>query len=167
MGYNTTIMKQKKSLIFSLFILSFLLAASSVQADVFNDVHSSANGSDATSNVSITNDVNTDNQSSSRIDSQTHTDIYINTNGQVKEYHSDKPGSVSIQSDDGTSKVTVDNGDSAQSTKEGNLKTEKMKNATDDAHMKEKTKETQSNEFIKFIQKQIQKIKDFFQNLQF
>jgi hypothetical protein len=162
-------MKQKKQLVFSLFIVSFLLATNTVKANttnVTNDVHSSANGSDATSNVSITNDVNTGNQSSSS-DTQTHTDIYMNTNGQVKEYHSDQPGSVSIQSDDGTSKVTIDNGDNTQSTKEGNLKTNKKKGATDDAHIKEKTKEAQSNSFTVFIQKQIQKIKDFFKNLKF
>jgi len=163
-------MKQKKQLIFSLFILSFLLTASSTYAastNVINDVHSSANGSDATSNVSITNDVNTGNQNSSNTDTQSRTDIYINTNGQVKEYHSDQPGSVSIQSDDGTSKVTIDNGDNTQSTKESNLKTDKKKGATDDAHIKEKTKEAQSNSFTAFIQKQIQKIKDFFKNLKF
>lgn len=74
----------------------------------------------ATSNVSITN--NSDSSSnnvnvynkvgtsqSTDNSSQTNTHIRIEQNGKVQEYNSDKPGDVVVQSEDGNSRVEVNN----------------------------------------------------------
>jgi hypothetical protein len=59
----------------------------------------------SSSNVSITNTVNSTNSTSSTSNTQTH--IRIESNGQVKTYDSDQPGSVNIQTDDGKAQVHI------------------------------------------------------------
>lgn len=68
----------------------------------------SNNGSGSTSNVEIHNSVNT--SSSSTSNSSNHTSVRIETNGKVKTYESDSGGSVHMESDDGSSKVDINNG---------------------------------------------------------
>lgn len=87
---------------------------------VINDVNSTSDGGNASSHVSIHNSVNTSSTTQSTVtNGRTH--IRIETNGKVKEYNSDKPGDVTIQSDDGTSRVhvnTTSGGNSASVTQE-------------------------------------------------
>ena len=67
---------------------------------------------ESSANVEINNDFNsTSVNSSSSINSKT--DIRIESNGKVQEYHSDKPESVTLESEDGSVKINVNNSGSA------------------------------------------------------
>jgi hypothetical protein len=80
-------------------LLPIVLAISRTSEEPQNSVHAESN---VTSKSSISSSV----QSSS---SSTKTHIRIETNGKVKEYNSDQPGDVTIQSDDGSARVHVNN----------------------------------------------------------
>lgn len=88
------------SLLFPLFI--------SQPAFAQTEVSVSSNGDDSSSHVSV----------NSNATSTSNTHIRIEQNGEVQEYHSDKPEDVVIQSEDGKAKVSVQNG--VQATPEVN-----------------------------------------------
>jgi hypothetical protein len=79
-----------------------------------SSVHAESN---VTSKSSISSSVqsSSSNQSSS---SSTKTHIRIETNGKVKEYNSDQPGDVTLQSDDGSARVHVNNSDNSSNAQQ-------------------------------------------------
>lgn len=82
----------------------------------------SAHAGTATANVNVQTNVNSSTKSTN--ESHVQTDIVIETNGERKEYHSDKPGNVSISSSDGKSSVSVSNdGESVSDTSSNSEKT--------------------------------------------
>lgn len=91
----------------SIQFLSILLIPLMVSTPVFSssetDIDINTNGSNSYSNVSVTNNA------------KTQTDIRIETNGEVQEYHSDTGEDVTITSKDGQSVVSVNNSGEDQS----------------------------------------------------
>jgi len=88
----------------------FLLSVTPTFANfssITNNVTNNSNG--GSSEVNIQNNLGSNSRSLNFQTKNDHADLTITTNGQTKEYHSDTPGNVSLQSDDGTSKVTVNN----------------------------------------------------------
>lgn len=76
-------------------------AANEIKIDISNNGEGSNNSVSVNSSSSFS--------SSSQSSSNTQTDIRIESNGEVKEYHSNKPENIDIQSTDGKSKVTITN----------------------------------------------------------
>ncbi len=80
-----------KKLLFTIFSISIIftpnaLAISSANVDIHNNVNSSSNSTSQTTS---------------------HTDITVETNGKVTHYESDKPGDVSVKSENGESEIKV------------------------------------------------------------
>jgi hypothetical protein len=61
----------------------------------------------ASSYINVVSNVNR--SSSSNVSSNSQTHIRIESNGQVKTYDSDKPGSVTLKTDDGKANVLINN----------------------------------------------------------
>jgi len=91
--------------IFIVYLILRMQAGAFAQVGTSVDISGNGSGSRASVNVQNSSQTNTQNQSSSSV----HTDIRINTNGNIKTYSSDQPGEINIQSDDGTAKVHVNN----------------------------------------------------------
>lgn len=92
-----------------IYFLIIPLTLTLLTAPIANASESSVNVSSITeggqNNVYIDNNTSTTSESRNSVTGRT--DIIINTNGKVKEYHSATGGSVSLSSDDGTSKVNI------------------------------------------------------------
>ncbi|MBI4080861.1 MAG: hypothetical protein HY430_03780 [Candidatus Levybacteria bacterium] len=97
----------KNSAIFISSILLTLLCTSVASAETRVEI--SNNGSGSKANVTVRNSTSVTNHESS--DSSVKTSIKITTNGETKTYESDKPGSVHIESSDGSAKVDVNQND--------------------------------------------------------
>jgi hypothetical protein len=130
----------------------------------------------ASSTVNIVNNVNSTNSTNSTSQTSGHTSIRIETNGNVKTYESDTPGSVHLQSDDGTSTVDIDNNTgSSNSNSENktsvsnniNVKTDTSTNSARDKEKMEKQKNKDEDLKKETAQKEniFQRIVDFFKNL--
>lgn len=85
-----------------------------ILAILFGSVVTAVKIATAKTTINVKNNVEASNSTSNN--SETTTDIIIETNGQRKEYHSTEPGEVTISSDDGTSIVTVNSNSSAKIT---------------------------------------------------
>lgn len=85
---------------------SLLLCPLPVQANT--DVVVSNNGAGSRSEVNIKNEVNTTTSTSTN-NSDVKTDIRIETNGEVKEYHSTGDDDVTVESSNGNNRVQVTN----------------------------------------------------------
>lgn len=96
----------------SIATLSLIFMAKVALANVSVEV--SSNNAGSSSNVSINNNVVSN--SNSQTTSKTKTDIRIESNGELKEYHSEDGGSVSIESSDGKAKVNVNSQTNSQNT---------------------------------------------------
>lgn len=59
---------------------------------------------------------NVESYSNNQTNSKTKTDIRIESNGEIKEYHSEDGGNVTIESSDGKAKVNINNQVNSQST---------------------------------------------------
>jgi hypothetical protein len=93
-----------------LFLFSSLLLASPVLASdtvISNNVHTDVNGGNASSNVSITNNIGADSTSVSNTTSG-NCDIVIDSNGDHKEYHGNC-GDINLQSGSNSVKVNHNN----------------------------------------------------------
>lgn len=91
-----------KFILYLFFML--LLLPQSVFASVTVDI--SNNGEGSSNDVSVKSDTASSRETSNNIDNTT--DIKINNNGRVKEYHG-KDGNIELTSDDGKSSVSVKN----------------------------------------------------------
>jgi len=99
-------MKTVLFLITLLFAFSLIFCLNSF-ANTSVNISGNAEGSNAS--VSIHNTVNSTSNSSSN--STTHTSVHIESNGQVQDYTSDKPGNIDIKSNSGNAEVHIsDNG---------------------------------------------------------
>jgi hypothetical protein len=103
---------KKSRQIFLLVILLSTITSLTAYAD--SSVNISNNSTGSNSHVEIHSTTNTSDVSNST----GHTSVRIETNGNVKTYDSDNPGSVHLESDDGTSKVDINNGNSADTSQE-------------------------------------------------
>lgn len=162
MEYNRIGMKKYASIA----IILTLLLAGSAFAEVNTDINVSNNGSNSSSHVTVNNSVNSSSNSTNTSDS--HTDIKIETNGEVKEYHSDDPGSISVQSDNGVAQVKI-NGATLAPSKSSMSGEEKMEataspHTLQDASKAAEMKRKSEHDFMEFINQQIERIKDFFKN---
>lgn len=163
MEYNYIGMKK-----YTLFaLLPTLILAGKAFADVNTNVNISSNGSNSSSRVTVNNNVNTSSNATSTTNSRT--DIKIETNGNLQEYHSDKPGSISVQSDNGVSQVKINGAtifpSKSSAVGEKNIQTSGAANITHEATKEAGMKKTSQQSFFAFINKQIQIIKDFFSRL--
>lgn len=68
---------------------------------------------ESTATVKVNNNVNSSSTSNSEVKS--HTEITVETNGEVTRYESDEPGSVSVKSINGQSEIKV-NGETVSGT---------------------------------------------------
>lgn len=128
-----------------LILLLPLIFVSSVQANTETNVQ--VNTTTNSTNVSTTNN---------------YTKVRIESNGKVTTYESDKPEDIDLQSEDGTAKVSIKNGNSITITPTGTISaTEKDKEEIHDKLAKEEVEK--KLEQAKEEQKSIfEKIKDFF-----
>lgn len=132
------------------------LAAKAHATTVINDVHSSANGGNATSNVTITNGSNTNGNSTSSYTTTGNTNIHVESNGQSYDYQSDKPGSVSVKSVNG--KVTVNGEEKATtptSVQSDTTASETAQQQIDDAKKRMEDAKKKAEEHTAAVQKQL------------
>lgn len=87
------------------FLLLFLLLILPNTINAKVNVQISGNGEGASSNVQISSSTSTSNESSN--DSSNSTDIRIETNGEVKEYHGTGDQNIVLQSENGKNTVSV------------------------------------------------------------
>lgn len=150
--------------VISFLLVSFFLFAFLARAQTTVDISNNADNS--RSSVSVIN------RQSAVVGSTTsksnfQTDIRIETNGKVQTYTSDKPGSVTIQSENGNAKVSVQNdstGANSQNNPSPSQEEQKIKTRIEqakDAVQKKITEEKQKTEKIK---KQEESIFTFLQN---
>lgn len=124
----------------------------------------------ASATVNVQNSFNTTNSNTNNVDS--HTKIRIESNGEVKEYESTTGEDISVESSDGSSKVTVQNG-SAKTIKGDNSDLKQTNRIPEDAEVlseqvekemediNEKTMEEKKNLFATIQEA----ITNFFRNL--
>lgn len=88
-----------------LLTLLMLFVARTAQAST--NIEISGNSEGSTSNVSVSSNTSSSNNSSNT--SESKTDIRVETNGEVKEYHGTGNNNVTVESSNGQNKVTVTN----------------------------------------------------------
>ncbi len=140
----------------------FFLASTSVYAES-TSVNISNNAEGSRSQVSVESHV--ESNSSSEVSSSTKTDIRIESNGEVKEYHSDKPEDISIQSDDGKVQVEVNTEDT---TAADITEPEEQQKAEEMKEQEQKVLEENKgfvSQIEQFIQKQVTAVQNFFTSL--
>ncbi len=94
-----------------LLALSFgLFVAQSAYAQVTNEVIVESNGSGSSSSVNINNSVNSNSESTSKTTVKNH--VCIESNGKKECYDSDKEENIDMQSDDGNTRVRINNSES-------------------------------------------------------
>jgi hypothetical protein len=151
-----------------------LLATTALPVSADSTVNISSNTTGSNSHVEVHDTTNTTNTNTS--ENSGYTSVRIETNGNVKTYESDTPGSVHIESDDGTAKVDINNGSSTGTTLNNTQKQELrlgQKQATEDAQKKiDETEKKVKQKLQDEEQKRkgiIERIEDFiiniFQNL--
>lgn len=103
-------------------VAGIMLAAYPMSSKAQTNVSIIGNGSGSSSSVTVNNSSNTSTiTQQSTANTQTH--ITIESNGQVKTYDSNQPGTVHIQSDDGHAQVTVNNNSTGTNTSSTNTST--------------------------------------------
>lgn len=106
-------------------LISFLVISKPVSANT--SVNVSNNGSN--SQVKINNVINSSNSTSTNT-SNTTTDIRIETNGEVKEYHGTGNQNINIESSDGKNSVKINNNINGESKTQAVPNIEASKSAT-------------------------------------
>lgn len=96
----------KKTALLALYLVPILLLPTIAYARVNVDISNNKEGSKNT--VTINNTINAK-SSTSNSTSNIKTDIRIESNGEVKEYHSEGNEDINLESSDGNSKVSVTN----------------------------------------------------------
>lgn len=100
---------------------------------------------------------NVESYSSNQTNSKTKTDIKIESNGEVKEYHSEDDGNVTLESSDGNSKVKINNQTGSQ-TKNSQSSSSSVKTNIN-VNTNDSTNSSDAKETVKEKIKEIQKIK--------
>lgn len=141
-------MKISAYILFSIFLLVLLVVVPSISAKVSVNISNNVGG-----NSSSKVEVNSSSQvvAESINNSSIKTRIRIESNGEVKEYNSDTPENVSIQSTDGSAKVNVNNSYSGSSSTEGDdtLPATPTPTTTDTPTATPTPTKTQDNEALK------------------
>ena len=142
-----------------LFLLLFLVLK---PVHAITEVKIEGNGEGSSSHVEVHNEVNSSSSNTSTTTDGTRTHIRIETNGKVKEYDSDKPEDVTIQSEDGSAKVHINNsGNVSEAGSKLQKEGEKVKK-----EVEEKAKNESPQGFISglmdFLQKELNSLRNFF-----
>lgn len=146
-------MKMAGTLIFG--IIFIFLISSPVEAESTTNIEIKTNGSSAKSSVNVSNNV----QSDLNTTQESKTKIRIESNGQVQEYESDKNEKISLESENGNTKVTVSN---KSEDSESEDKIDKSSNSAEKKRAESATKTSEPNAHENFFEKIIDSIKNFF-----
>lgn len=144
-----------KRLLPHILLLGLLIIPQIALADV--NVQISGNGPGAKSEVSIENNINSKTTTTQK--STGKTDIRIETNGEVKEYHSEGNESVYLESGNGNNSVSIQTGGSVVDLTE----ITSSSSATASAEIKAE-KENESFNIVEFIKKQFDSVLNIFLN---
>ncbi len=98
-------MRIRRILALPLFIFTFFISTFSAYADMANIINNVTSNNNTSGNTTSVNNVQTNTNSNGT----TSTDIKINDNGKVTQYHSDQPGSVNINSENGNTHIQINN----------------------------------------------------------
>jgi len=134
----------KKIVLLLLLILPFIPKG---QAYASTSVHVESTG-DSHAQVKIQNSFETTSTSNTDV----HTKIRIESNGEVKTYESDKAEDINIQSTDGNSKVEIKNGETAPDTKDEKLDDQKKETEKEIEQTKEKPQKATEDSDKNFIE---------------
>lgn len=119
----------------------------------------------STAKVDIENRANINSNSTSSNKSNFNTDIRVETNGKVTEYHSNEPGKIEVKSENGVAEIKKD-GQVVQgtSTQDSNPQASSSPNPTepDDDDEKEESDEEEKEREVKTI---LERIADLFKQL--